>query len=96
MLRALAQEERLRLAGLLLGPARTVGDLAAATQSALPTVSQRLRALHAAGLLERRRQASYVFYSLADAHVAEIVRSLLDHAAEDRGRPDAPGKGTRK
>jgi DNA-binding transcriptional ArsR family regulator len=60
-----------------------VTELAQAAHVTLPTVSQQLRLLHAAGLVKRRRVAKHVYYALADAHITEILRSALDHADEE-------------
>lgn len=94
--RALGDEERIRLCALLSTGPCSVGELAARTRSALPTVSQRLKTLLTAGLVGRRRQGQNVLYSLADDHVVELVRNTLVHAEEDRRRRRAPKEGTEK
>lgn len=94
--RALGDEERIRLCALLSSGPCTVGELAARTKSALPTVSQRLKTLLTAGLVGRRRQGQNVFYSLVDDHVVGLVRNTLFHADEDRRRRKAPREGTEK
>lgn len=91
MLRALGDAERFRLGVLLIPAPLTVGEIAEATGSAMTTVSQRLKALHAAGLVRRRREARNVYYALADEHVVELIRSTLTHAGEGTRRPSAPG-----
>jgi len=48
----------------------------------MPTVSQRLRVLKTEGLLRSRRDGKHVFYTLADAHVRELLTNILRHAAE--------------
>jgi ArsR family transcriptional regulator len=80
--RALGDEERIRICALLVRGPCSVGEVALQTRSALPTVSQRLKALLAAGVVGRRRAGRNVLYSLADDHVAELVRNTLAHAGE--------------
>lgn len=63
-----------------------VTELAQAAGVTLPTVSQQLRLLRAGGLVSRRRVAKHVYYALADAHIRDLLRNALDHAAE----PPAP------
>ena len=58
-------------------------ELAAASDEGMSTISQRLKALRAGGLLGRRRQGKHIYYRLADEHVAELLRAVLAHAAED-------------
>lgn len=67
---------------LLLGGERCVSDIAAELVDEMSTVSQRLRLLRFHGLVSRRRAGKHVFYALADAHVAELVRGGLQHAGE--------------
>lgn len=80
--RALGDHERLRLLAILAEGERCVTELAETVGATLPTVSQRLRVLRMEGLLERRRDGKHVYYSLADAHVAELVANALEHARE--------------
>ena len=94
--RALGDEERIRICALLVRGPSSVGEIASQTRSALPTVSQRLKALLAAGVVGRRREGRNVFYSLADDHVAELVRNTLAHAGEDHRRRQAPLEGTER
>ncbi len=55
----------------------------------LSAVSHQLRVLKQADLVRSRREGKTVYYSLADAHVREIIRMGLDHINEERGNEDA-------
>jgi ArsR family transcriptional regulator len=35
-------------------------------------------------LVNRRREAKHIFYTLADEHVLPLVRNAIEHAAEGR------------
>lgn len=92
LFRAAGDPERLRLLTLLSAgsderPAAaaecTVTDLAERTDASMSAVSQRLRVLRAAGLVDSRREGKRVFYRVCDAHVAELIRAAVDHAAEE-------------
>lgn len=69
------------LAALCLGN-RSVSelrDLCHVTQSA---ISHQLRLLRDRGLVHARREGQRVIYSLADDHVATLMRVGIEHAAE--------------
>jgi ArsR family transcriptional regulator, lead/cadmium/zinc/bismuth-responsive transcriptional repressor len=82
LFRAAGDPARLRMLELLSRGEACVSELAAAGEDAMSTVSQRLRLLRAEGLVRRRRDGRHIYYSLADAHVAELVLNALEHASE--------------
>jgi ArsR family transcriptional regulator, lead/cadmium/zinc/bismuth-responsive transcriptional repressor len=65
-----------------------VTELAQAAHVPLPTISQQLRLLRTEGMVSRRRVGKHVYYALADAHIRDLLRSALDHAAEGPPAPD--------
>lgn len=82
MLSAAGDVARLGLLELLGGGELCVTDIAERTGDAMPTVSQRLRLLKREGLVAARRDGKHVYYTLADAHVRELLQNALRHAAE--------------
>jgi ArsR family transcriptional regulator len=82
--RALGDPERLRLLVRLAGGEACVSELAEEENEKITTVSARLKALRAARLVKRRREAKHAFYALADEHVMPLIRNAIDHAAEGR------------
>ncbi len=87
----------MRLLEMLSRGEMCVSGIAAATGEGLSTVSQRLRMLSTEGLVRGRREGKHVYYSLADRHVAELILSVLDHAAEPEGsRAHGPAAGRRE
>ena len=80
--RAAGDAGRLRLLAALERGELCVTDLAALTGEGMSTISQRLRVLRSAGLVTRRRDHKHVLYSLADNHIAQLIRSALEHADE--------------
>ena len=80
--KALGDVQRLRLLELLVRGEACVSELAAAMDENVPAVSQRLRLLRAEDLVRGRRDGKHVFYTISDGHVAALVLSALDHAAE--------------
>jgi DNA-binding transcriptional ArsR family regulator len=79
---AVAEPGRLKIIALLLESEYCVGDLAQALDEEPSTISARLRLLRMHGLVKRRRDGKHLWYSLADAHVVDLMRSAIDHAAE--------------
>ncbi|SDR15392.1 transcriptional regulator, ArsR family [Paraburkholderia tuberum] len=82
MFHALRDPARLRLLVLLSQGERCVTELVGFEQAKLGSISARLKVLHAARLVKRRREAKHVFYALADEHVLTLLQSVLTHAAE--------------
>jgi ArsR family transcriptional regulator len=82
LFRALGDSARLSLLERLATGEYCVTELADATGEGLSTISQRLRTLRMERLLKRRRVGKHVYYTLADQHVADLIRSAIDHAAE--------------
>jgi DNA-binding transcriptional ArsR family regulator len=89
-LKALADESRLRLVGLLAAGERSVEELATLLGLRAPTVSHHLRVLTAAGLVAMRREGTTHLYRLdpealrrlsRDALTPERLASLADDGA---------------
>lgn len=82
MARALASPRRLELLDLLAQAPRTVEQLALAADQSSANASQHLQALHAAGLVERRREGNRVRYAIAGNDVIALLSTLQSSAAE--------------
>src|SRR6187399_2663688 len=96
--KAFASPRRLELLDLLAQAPRTVDDLAQASGQSTANASQHLQALHAAGLVTRRREGTSVRYFIADDDVlalwlalrnaaitrlAEVERAAVEYLGED-------------
>ena len=82
--KALGHEHRLELIELVAQGERTVERLAECSGLSVANVSQHLQQLRRAGLVSARRQAKFVFYTLADARVLPLLanlRSIAEHNA---------------
>jgi len=82
MFRALGEPSRLRLLARLTMGEICVSELAELEDEKLTTISARLKTLHAAGLIKRRRQAKHIYYALSDTPVLRLVQNALEHASE--------------
>ena len=84
MLRAAGDPTRLRLLLLLRQAELTVSELTEIVGQSQPRVSRHLKLLCDAGLLERFKEGSWVFYRAADSgHGAELSQLLSTLASAD-------------
>jgi rhodanese-related sulfurtransferase len=79
--KAFASPRRLELVDLLAQGSRTVDQLARASGQPPANTSQHLQALHAAGLVTRRREGTSVRYALAGDDVLALWLALRDASA---------------
>jgi ubiquinone/menaquinone biosynthesis C-methylase UbiE len=79
---ALADPTRLRIVALLRLMELSVGELAQVLGQSQPRVSRHLKILADAGVLERRKEGSWVFLTLADADRVEPLFTLVDAWAD--------------
>ncbi|MDX1686833.1 MAG: metalloregulator ArsR/SmtB family transcription factor [Candidatus Promineifilaceae bacterium] len=82
--KAMADETRQRIMGLLCCQWRCVSDLVEATGVTQPTVSHHLGVLREAGLVHARREGKQVFYSLNQDAVANCCSMLMQSFAPER------------
>lgn len=87
-LRSYTQAQRLMVLSHLQAGEMTVSEIDAATGIGQPALSQQLGELRRAGLVATRRAAKQVYYRLADAGVAQCVRSI--EAQFGKGAPVLP------
>jgi DNA-binding transcriptional ArsR family regulator len=78
--RMLADPTRLHLLWLLTQGPSDVGSLVERTGGTRTSVSQHLAKLRLSGLVLTRRDSRNVVYSIADGHLARLVREGLNHA----------------
>ena len=83
LLRALAAPVRIAIVLELREEARCVHELVDALDVPQPLVSQHLRILKAAGVVDGARSGREVLYRLVDHHLADIVVAAVTHAGED-------------
>ena len=79
---ALADPTRLRILALLRLMELSVGELAQVLGQSQPRVSRHLKILADAGVLDRRKEGSWVFLTLADAERVEPLFGLIDNWAD--------------
>lgn len=72
----LASEARLRILCRLLEGERSVGELARVCRLPQPTMSQQLKRLKEAGLVEGRREGQTIYYAVRGGKVAAVLHTL--------------------
>jgi len=83
---ALADPTRLRIVALLRIMELSVGELAQVLGQSQPRVSRHLKILADAGVLERRKEGSWVFLTLSDHDLSEAIFALVDVWADPATR----------
>ena len=79
---AMADPHRLKLLSALSLAELCVCDLAAVVKMSESAVSHQLRLLRNLRLVKHRREGRNVYYSLADAHIANLYREVAEHLDE--------------
>ena len=87
--RALADDSRLRVLGLLRAMELSVGELAQVLGQSQPRVSRHVKILCDAGLARRRKEGSWVFVALGEPQAVTPVMAALDAwTADEAGAAD--------
>lgn len=95
-LKALAHPLRFRILDVLRSGERNVGEIEDASGIGQPALSQQLGVLRKAGLVETRKEAKLVYYSLGSqtlGALAETVAGLVPAKLEARPAIRAPSAG---
>ncbi len=86
LFKVLSDPTRMRLVYALAQRELCVCDLSAVLEMTQSAVSHQLRILRSARLVNYRREGRVVYYSLADAHVVQLINIGTDHARESQPR----------
>jgi DNA-binding transcriptional ArsR family regulator len=78
--RMLGDPNRIRILWALLQGESSVNCLAELIEASPSTVSQHLAKLRLAGLVQGRREGTFMYYTAADAHVRALLSEALFHA----------------
>jgi DNA-binding transcriptional ArsR family regulator len=84
--RTLGEPYRLRILQVLETGEMTVGELVEELDGNQPNVSKHLQLLHDAGLVERRRVGTSIFYAISDPMVFQLCELVCRSAAEKSKR----------
>jgi len=76
LLKAMANPHRLRVLCLLIGGERSVSEINAEVDLSQSALSQHLAVLREQGLVETRREAQTIHYSVAPGPAEAVIRTL--------------------
>ena len=76
LLKALADETRIKIVQCLMDGERCACAIVPAVGKAQPTVSQHLKILEEAGVLESRRKGVNIWYKIKSEQVSQIMKIL--------------------
>ena len=85
LFRGFADPSRLAILEALRGGERTVSELVTATGLSQPNASSHLSCLKECGLVSARQEGRYVYYTLADPQIEDVLRgteAILAKVAE--------------
>jgi len=85
--KVLGDPTRLRLLTVIQDHERCVHEITALLGLEQSTVSHQLKKLRDKDLVRVRREGRHVYYTLADAHVRQLLEVGLAHAEHDRRSP---------
>jgi DNA-binding transcriptional ArsR family regulator len=89
--RLLGEPMRLRILQVLESGERSVNELVSALHTSQPNVSRHLNAMYDGGLLDRRRDGTNIYYSIADPMVLRLCVLVCESHPPGieplRGRP---------
>jgi DNA-binding transcriptional ArsR family regulator len=88
LLKALSNPQRLRVMCLLIDGEKTVGEINAEIELSQSALSQHLAVLRDGGLVQTRREAQNVYYSVAPGPVHRIIQTLHDVYCPAEGLDD--------
>ena len=89
-LKALAHPLRFRILAALAAGERNVGEIEQVTGITQPALSQQLGVLRKAELVDTRKEAKLVFYSIATGQIGAVTAALAALAPAIAVTPEAP------
>ena len=89
MFRLLGEPNRLGIVASCLDRRLRVGEITARLAQSESLVSHRLGRLRVARLLKAGRRGKRVYYRIADGHVREMPRKMIEHIAEPDEHDDS-------
>jgi DNA-binding transcriptional ArsR family regulator len=95
LLKALGNEQRLHILCNLLDGPLSVGELNQRLELSQSALSQHLALLRQMELVETRREAQTIHYSLPDGPVVRVMALLQDIYCPRESAPDSPGAARR-
>lgn len=78
VLKSVAHPIRLKILCYLMEGEKNVGEIEQEFGSTISNISQHLTVLRKAGIISRRKEANYMFYSLKDRQIFTLMTTVRD------------------
>jgi DNA-binding transcriptional ArsR family regulator len=92
----LSEPLRVRIVHAICQQERTVSDIVQSTGATQTTVSRHLALMYREGVVARRREGGFVYYTVSDDALAEICRTVCVHIASRDDLAASPAQGALK
>ena len=92
----LSEPLRVRIVHAICQQERTVSDIVQSTGATQTTVSRHLALMYREGVVARRREGGFVYYTVSDDALAEICRTVCVHIASRDDLVASPAQGALK
>ena len=83
-LRSIAEKNRLKILHCLQSGEKTVNEIVALVDASQSNISQHLSCLRGCGIIEKRQEGKFSYYSLATSQIESLL-AMLDNVIEDIG-----------
>lgn len=78
ILKSIAHPIRLKILCYLMEEEKNVGEIEKEFESTISNISQHLTVLRKANIITRRKEANFMFYSLKDASIHSLIKTLKE------------------
>ena len=85
LLKSISHPIRLKILCFLIGDEKNVGEIEQEFESTISNISQHLTILRKAQILNRRKEANFMYYSIKDKNVVTLMKTLKNLFCSDDG-----------
>lgn len=79
LLKSIAHPIRLKILCYLMEGEKNVGEIEQEFGSTISNISQHLTVLRKANIIDRRKEANFMFYSLKDPNILKLMETLKNN-----------------
>ena len=78
LLKSIAHPIRLKILCFLMDGEKNVGEIEKEFQSTISNISQHLTVLRKSNIIDRRKEANFMFYSIKDMNILTLIKTLKE------------------
>ena len=79
LMKSIAHPIRMKILCFLMDGEKTVGEIEQQFGSTISNISQHLTVLRKANIIDRRKEANFMFYSLKDNNILKLMETLKNN-----------------